>query len=32
MVMAQYKVVITDFGMPDNELEAAEITASGLDI
>lgn len=30
--MAQYKVIITDFGLPDNDLEAAEIAASGLDI
>jgi D-3-phosphoglycerate dehydrogenase len=30
--MAQYKVVITDFGEPDNDLEAAELAASGLDI
>jgi D-3-phosphoglycerate dehydrogenase len=30
--MAQYKVVITDFGSPDNDLEAAELKNSGLDI
>lgn len=30
--MAQFKVVITDFGSPDNDLEAAELRASGLDI
>jgi len=30
--MAQYKVIITDFGLPDNDLEAAEMAASGLDI
>jgi D-3-phosphoglycerate dehydrogenase len=30
--MAQYKVVITDFGSPENELEAAQLQASGLDI
>jgi len=30
--MAQFKVVITDFGSPENELEAEELNASGLDI
>jgi D-3-phosphoglycerate dehydrogenase len=30
--MAQFKVVITDFGSPENELEEAELHASGLDI
>lgn len=30
--MAQFKVVITDFGEPDNDLEAAEFCASGLDV
>lgn len=30
--MAQFKVVITDFGSPENELEAAELRASGLDV
>ncbi len=30
--MAQFKVVITDFGSPENELEAAEFRASGLDV
>ena len=30
--MAQYKVVITDFGSPENELEANELKNSGLDI
>lgn len=30
--MAQFKVIITDFGSPENELEAAELKASGLDI
>jgi len=30
--MGQFKVVITDFGSPDNDLEAEELTASGLDI
>ena len=30
--MAQYKVVITDFGEPDYTLEAEVIAASGLDI
>jgi D-3-phosphoglycerate dehydrogenase / 2-oxoglutarate reductase len=30
--MAQFKVIITDFGNPDNDLEAAECAASGLDI
>jgi len=30
--MAPYKVVITDFGQPDNVLEAEEFQASGLDI
>ncbi len=30
--MAQYKVVITDFGSPENELEANELRNSGLDI
>jgi len=30
--MAQYKVVITDFGSPDNDLEAAVLQESGLDI
>ncbi len=29
--MAQYKVVITDFGSPENDIEAAELQASGLD-
>jgi D-3-phosphoglycerate dehydrogenase len=30
--MAQFKVVITDFGDPDNSLEAEVLKASGLDI
>jgi D-3-phosphoglycerate dehydrogenase / 2-oxoglutarate reductase len=30
--MAQYKVIITDFGAPDHEIEADELRASGLDI
>ena len=30
--MAPFKVVITDFGDPDNELEAGELQASGLSI
>jgi D-3-phosphoglycerate dehydrogenase len=30
--MTHFKVVITDFGAPDNDLEAAELGASGLDI
>ncbi len=30
--MAQFKVVITDFGSPENELEATELRNSGLDI
>jgi len=30
--MSQFKVVITDFGDPDNTLEAEELSASGLDI
>src|SRR5690349_6560321 len=30
--MAQYKVVITDFGNNDNELEADQFRNSGLDI
>lgn len=30
--MAQFKVVITDFGLPDNELERVELEKSGLDI
>lgn len=30
--MARYKVVITDFGAPDNDIEQAELQASGLDI
>ena len=30
--MSQFKVVITDFGIPDNDLEEAELSASGLDI
>ena len=30
--MSQFKVVITDFGAPDNDIEAAELQASGLDI
>ena len=29
--MSRYKIVITDFGAPDNELEEAELRASGLD-
>ncbi len=29
--MAKYKVVITDFGSPENEIEDAELRASGLD-
>ncbi len=29
--MARYKIVITDFGDPDNEVEDAELRASGLD-
>ncbi len=29
--MAQYKVVITDFGSPDNDHEQAVLSASGLD-
>src|SRR5258708_25110455 len=31
MKMYRYKIVITDFGAPDNELEQAELRASGLD-
>ena len=30
--MLRYKVVITDFGAPDSDIEAAEFGASGLDI
>jgi D-3-phosphoglycerate dehydrogenase len=30
--MAAFKVVITDFGSPENELEAEELQQSGLDI
>ncbi len=30
--MAQYKVVLTDFGAPDTEVEEAELRQSGLDI
>ncbi|MCA0455865.1 MAG: C-terminal binding protein [Chloroflexi bacterium] len=30
--MAQFKVVITDFGSPENDLEANELKNSGLDI
>jgi len=30
--MAQFKVVITDFSSPENDLEAAELHGSGLDI
>ena len=30
--MTQYKVVITDFGSPENELEADEFRRSGLDV
>jgi D-3-phosphoglycerate dehydrogenase len=30
--MAQFKVVITDFGSPENEIEQAELQGSGLDI
>ena len=30
--MGQFKVVITDFGTPENELEDAELRASGLNI
>jgi D-3-phosphoglycerate dehydrogenase len=30
--MAQYKVVLTDFGAPDTEVEEAELCQSGLDI
>jgi len=30
--MTQFKVVITDFGSPDNDLEANELRNSGLDI
>ena len=30
--MAQFKVVRTDFGAPDSDLEQAELRASGLDI
>jgi D-3-phosphoglycerate dehydrogenase len=30
--MAQYKVVLTDFGEPDHSLELEEMQASGLDI
>jgi D-3-phosphoglycerate dehydrogenase len=30
--MAQYKVVITDFGSPENEIESEELRNSGLDI
>ncbi len=30
--MSPFKVVITDFGSPDNELEEAELRESGLDI
>jgi D-3-phosphoglycerate dehydrogenase / 2-oxoglutarate reductase len=30
--VAQFKVVITDFGSPDSDVEAAELRASGLDI
>lgn len=29
--MARYKIVITDFGSPENDLEEAELAASGLD-
>ena len=29
--MAQHKVVITDFGSPDNDFELAVLNASGLD-
>ncbi len=29
--MTRFKIVITDFGDPDNELEEAELRASGLD-
>jgi D-3-phosphoglycerate dehydrogenase / 2-oxoglutarate reductase len=29
--MSRFKIVITDFGDPDNELEEAELRASGLD-
>jgi D-3-phosphoglycerate dehydrogenase len=31
-MMADYKVVITDFGSPDNDVEQAVLRASGLDI
>ncbi len=31
-LMAEFKVVITDFGSPENELEAAEFRHSGLDV
>ena len=30
--MAQFKVIITDFGSPENDLEANELKNSGLDI
>ncbi len=30
--MAKYKVVITDFGSPENELESTEFQQSGLDV
>jgi D-3-phosphoglycerate dehydrogenase / 2-oxoglutarate reductase len=30
--MGQFKVVITDFGSPENDLESAELQASGLNI
>lgn len=30
--MPKFKVVITDFGLPDNDLEEAELRASGLDL
>lgn len=30
--MAKFKVVITDFGSPENELESAEFQKSGLDV
>ncbi len=30
--MSQFKVVITDFGAPDSDLEEAELRASGLDV
>jgi D-3-phosphoglycerate dehydrogenase len=31
-MMADYKVVITDFGSPENDIEQAEILGSGLDV